>query len=406
MHGATMKITGYRSLATHHQWGRVVGDVNGLSSETTTRVDILVLTTDEGLEGVGIGAHRDIDRLMPVIEGADPRAVVHLYDQMLAATFKLGHIGAVFGTLGTVDLALWDLKAKMADEPLWRHLGGGDRFVPAYASALDFGLTDEDLVRVHERFAERGFTSAKLKGGRHIQDDLRRLGLLRDVFSRNTSAPGLMFDANESLHRSQAVRHLNQLEQCFDLTWVEEPVRRWDVRGHASIRQHIRAGVASGENLTGLEQLRGLIDGDAIDIAQVGSGWGITHLLRAGHLAHGYDLPLSPVGYTATVAAAAGVLPNFLVTEVQDLAHPVGVWVDQQIDDGGIVLGDQPGSGFTIDESALRLPPEPGWTAHSGPHTRPLRAGLRMVPEDDGGAPRGPEADSGSPGRPARWGKT
>ena len=267
-----------------------------------TRVDILVLTTDGGLEGVGIGAHRDIDQLMPVIEGADPRAAVHLYDRMLAATFKLGHVGAIFGTLGTVDLALWDLKAKMAGEPLWRLLGAGDRFVPAYASALDFGLSDEDLVRVQEQFAERGFTSAKLKGGRYVQDDLRRLGLLRDVFARNTSAPGLMFDANESWNRSQAVRHLRQLEESFDLTWVEEPVRRWDVRGHASIRQHIRAGVASGENLTGLEQLRALIDGDAIDIAQVGSGWGITHLLRAAHLAHAYDLPVSPIGYTATIA--------------------------------------------------------------------------------------------------------
>jgi L-alanine-DL-glutamate epimerase-like enolase superfamily enzyme len=398
-----MKITGYRSLTTHHEWGRVVGDVNGLSAGTRTRVDILVVTTDEGLEGISIGAHRDIERLMPALEGADPRAVVHLYDRMLAATFKLGHIGAVFGTLGTVDCALWDLKAKLAGEPLWRHLGAGDRFVPGYASALDFGLSDDDLVGIHERFAERGFTSAKLKGGRQVQDDLRRLGLLREVFTANTSAPGLMFDANESWHRSQAVRYLHQLEQSFDLTWVEEPVRRWDVRGHASIRQHIRAGVASGENLTGLEQLRSLIDGDAIDVAQVGSGWGITHLLRAAHVAHAYDLPVSPVGYTATVAAAAAALPNLLVAEVQDLAHPVGVAVDQQIDDGGIVLGDEPGSGFTVDESALQpAPPEQGWSVDSGPHTRPLRAGLRMVPEDDTRGAERPEADAAPPGGPAR----
>jgi L-alanine-DL-glutamate epimerase-like enolase superfamily enzyme len=379
-----MKITGYRSLTTHHEWGRVVGDVNGLSAGTKTRVDILILTTDEGVEGVGIGAHLDIERVMPAIEGADPRAVVHLYDRMLAVTFKLGHVGAVFGTLGTVDCALWDLKAKLAGEPLWRHLGAGDRFVPGYASALDFGLDDDDLIGVHRRFAERGFTSAKLKGGLNVRDDLRRLGLVRDVLSHNSSAPGLMLDANESWHRSQAVRHLHQLEQSFDLTWVEEPVRRWDVRGHASIRQHIRAGVASGENLTGLEQLRGLIEADAIDIAQVGSGWGITHLLRAAHLAHANDLPVSPVGYTATVAPAAGVLPNFLVAEVQDLDHPVGVAVDQQIEDGGIILGDEPGAGFTVDESALQPPPpEQGWSVGSGPHTRPLRAGLRLVPEDE-----------------------
>jgi L-alanine-DL-glutamate epimerase-like enolase superfamily enzyme len=378
-----MKVTGYRTLTTQHDWGRVVGDVNGLSSGTKTPVDILVLTTDEGVEGVSVGAHADIDRLMPVLEGADPRAVVHLYDQMLAMTFKLGHAGAIFGTLGTVDCALWDLKAKLAGEPLWRHLGAGDRFVAGYASALDYGLTDDELVDIHRRFAERGFTSAKLKGGRDVGADLRRLRLLRDVLAGNTSAPGLMLDANEAWHRSQAVRHLRQLEESVDLTWVEEPVRRWDVRGHAAVRQHISAGVASGENLTGLEQLRLLVEADAIDIAQVGAGWGITHLLRAGHLAHAFDLPVSPVGYTATVAAATGALPNFLVAEVQDLSHPVGIHVDQEIADGGIVLGDRPGLGFTVDEAALQAPSEPGWASGSGPHARPLRAGLRMVPEDD-----------------------
>lgn len=391
-----MRITGYRSLTTHHEWGRVVGDVNGVSSGTRTRVDVLVLTTDGGVEGVGIGAHPGIDRLLPAIDGADPRAVAHLYDQMLAITFKLGHAGAMFGTIGTVDLALWDLKAKLAGEPLWRLLGAGDRFVPGYASGLDYGLPDDELLRLHGAFAERGFTSAKLKGGRHVLDDLRRLGLLRELFARNSAAPGLMLDANESWHRSQAVRHVARIEEEFDLTWVEEPVRRWDVRGHASVRQHVRAGIASGENLTGLEQLRALIDADAIDVAQVGSAWGITHLLRAGHLAHAHDLPVSPVGYTAVVAPAAGVLPNFLTAEVQDLGHPIGVRVDQQVDDGGIVLGDEPGLGFTLDEQALEpVPPEHGWAVAAGPHVRPPRAGLRMVPEED--------ADRGElrPGRPS-----
>ncbi len=380
-----MKITGYRSLATRHEWSRVVGDVNGVSTGTSTRVDILIISTDVGVEGVALGSHADIERLYPVIDGADPRSVVQLYDQMLSATFKLGHTGGVFGTIGTIDCALWDLKAKLAEEPLWRLLGAGDRFVPGYASGLDYGLADEDLVRLYQQFVERGFTSGKLKGGRRITDDLRRLGLLQDVLRQNSSAPGLMIDANESWHRSQAVRYLHTLEEAFDLTWVEEPVRRWDVSGHASIRQHVQSGVASGENLTGLEQLRALIDGDAIDIAQVGSGWGITHFLRAGHLAHGHDLPISPVGYTAAVVPAAGVLPNFLVAEVQDLYHPIGIDVDQEILDGGIVLGDRPGLGIAIkDEAALEpLAPQQGWASRSGPHIRPQRAGLRMVPEDD-----------------------
>ena len=92
------------------------------------------------------------------------------------------------------------------------------------------------------------------------------------------------------------------------------------------------------------------------------------------------------------------MLPNFLVAEVQDLSHPVGVGVDQQLEDGGIVLGDQPGSGCTVDESALRPPPpEQGWSLDSGPHTRPLRAGLRMVPEDDARALNDPSLTAPDP---------
>jgi L-alanine-DL-glutamate epimerase-like enolase superfamily enzyme len=195
-----------------------------------------------------------------------------------------------------------------------------------------------------------------------------------------------MLDANEAWHRSQAVRHVARLEEEFDLTWIEEPVRRWDVAGHASVRQHVRAAVASGENLTGLEQLRLLVEADAVDVLQVGSGWGITHFLRAAHFAHAHDLPVSPVGYTAAVAPAAAALPNLLTAEVQDFGHPAGVRVDQEIADGGLVLGDEPGNGFSVDESALEpLPADAGWADPSGPHVRPSRAGLRMVPEEDAG---------------------
>jgi len=124
-----MKITGYRCLRTFHDWGRPVGDVNGFIDPGISEVAIVVLETDEGIEGVGMGSHQDIDRLFPALEGEDPRAVTALYDRMLARVFKAGHSGATFGGIGTLDMAIWDLKAKLAGEPLWRLLGARDRFV-------------------------------------------------------------------------------------------------------------------------------------------------------------------------------------------------------------------------------------------------------------------------------------
>ncbi|WP_433559485.1 mandelate racemase/muconate lactonizing enzyme family protein [Pseudonocardia xinjiangensis] len=384
-----MRITGYRSLVTQHDWGRPVGDVNGHISGTATQTDVLVLTTDVGLEGIGVGTHAEIDRVFPSIDGEDPRSVVALYDRMLARVFKLGHAGSVFGTIGAVDLALWDLKAKAADEPLWRLLGARNRHVPGYASALEIALPDEQLVEVYGAFADRGYGAAKLKGGRYLDHDLRRLRILRDIFAVNSSAPGLMFDANESWHRSQAVRYVSRLEEQVDLTWVEEPVRRWDTAGMVAVRAGIRAGVASGENLTGIEQLRPLLDADALDIVQVGSSWGITHLLRVAALAHGHDLPVSPIGFTSVIAPAAAAVPNLLAVEVQDVKPPRGLSIDQEVADGGIVLGDAPGNGITVDEELLRALGEgQGWAEVAGPHVRPDRAGLRLVPEADGGALR------------------
>ncbi|MFJ9760912.1 mandelate racemase/muconate lactonizing enzyme family protein [Streptomyces sp. NPDC101149] len=380
-----MKITGYRSLSTVHDWGRITGDVNGVQPSHATPVPVLIIETDTGIEGVGLGSHADIARVFPAIEGDDPRSVVALYDRMLDWVFKAGHSGSTFGTIGAIDMALWDIKAKAADEPLWRTLGARERFVPGYASGLEYGLTEDELADLYGRFADRGFKAGKLKGGRDLDRDLPRLEIMRDILSRNSRRPALMFDANESWNHAQAARYVAAIEERMDLTWVEEPLRRWDAAGMAALRGKVRAAIASGENLTGLEQYRPLLDANAVDIVQVGNVWGITHFLRVATLAHAHDLPVSPVAYNANpVAHAAAAVPNLLTYEVQDLLFPVGLDVDQQFDDGGIVLGDRPGIGIVVDESEMSpagaAAPRP---AATGPHIRPERAALRLVAEPD-----------------------
>ena len=391
-----MKITGYRCLRSFHDWGRPVGDVNGYVESGVTEVPIVVLETDEGITGVGTGSHQDIDRIFPALEGQDPRAVSMLYDRMLARVFKGGHAGATFSGIGTLDMALWDLKAKIAGEPLWRLLGAGDRFVAGYASGLDIALGDEELATFYATMAERGFTSGKLKGGRDTTTDIRRLGIIADALSANAEHPGLMLDANESWNLKQAVRHVAAVEAVHDLIWIEEPLRRWDAAGHARLSRSVQAAVATGENLSGLEQYLPLFDAGAVDIVQAGSVAGVTHFLRVAYAAHSRDLPISPVGLTANaaVAHAAAAVPNHLSAEVQDLGSPFGVSIDVEYADGGVILGDQPGVGLTIDEDAIvaRGATESSWLVQAGPHVRPERAGLRMVAEplaDIRGASRG-----------------
>ncbi|MFI6240281.1 mandelate racemase/muconate lactonizing enzyme family protein [Micromonospora sp. NPDC050795] len=386
-----MRITGYRTLSTVQEWGRPVGDANGVFADGVVPVSIVLVDTDEGITGVGLGPHVEIERIFPAIEGEDPRAVTSLYDRMLRHTFKAGHAGPVFGTIGALDTALWDIKAQAAGEPLWRLLGGRDRRVTAYASGLDIGLTDDELVAEYEVYASHGLRAAKLKGGLDIERDRHRLSLVREVLTEagHGRRPGLMLDVNEAWTRKQAVRHVCELERTLDLIWIEEPVRRWDAEGLAAVSRGVSASVATGENLTGLEQYRPLIAAGAVDIVQMAAVWGVTHFLRASALAHAHDLPVSPIGNSPVgLLHAATSVPNHLTSELQDLHTPVGVSIDLHVEDGAYILGDAPGLGVRVDEERIRAvnrgPQAP--TADS-PNVRPERAGRRLLAGVDGVIP-------------------
>ena len=286
------------------------------------------------------------------------------------------------GPSGALDTALWDIKAKDAGQPLWRLLGGRDRTVTAYASGLDIALSDDELVTAYQAYAERGLRSAKLKGGLDVERDLRRLILVRDVLAAANpgTRPGLMLDANECWTRKQAVRHVAELERSVHLIWVEEPVRRWDAEGMAAVGRGVRASVAGGENLTGLEQFRPLLAAGALDIVQTGAGWGSTHFLRVAALVHAHDLPVSPIGTTPVgLLHAATAVPNHIATELQDLRPPRGMSVDVCVDEGRFVLGDTPGLGVTVDEEAIALIARPSSVPlRTGPHIRRAHAGNQL----------------------------
>jgi L-alanine-DL-glutamate epimerase-like enolase superfamily enzyme len=255
----------------------------------------------------------------------------------------------------------------------------------AYASALDFGLPDDELVEAYRAYAERGVRTAKLKGGLDVDRDLARLRLVHDVLAEGApgSRPGLMLDANENWSSKQAVRYVGELERHLDLIWVEEPVRRWDAEGMAALGRRIRASVAGGENLTGLEQFRPLFAAGAVDVVQTAAVWGITHFQRVAALAHAHDRPVSPIGTTPMpLLHAATAVPNHMVTELQDLAPPIGIKLDVTIDCGCYILGEEPGIGVSLDIPAIEALDWPDTVVPSrGPQIMAERAGRRLDSE-------------------------
>ena len=186
--------------------------------------------------------------------------------------------------------------------------------------------------------------------------DLRRLGIMRDCLAKVNPDPYLMIDANEFWSPKQAIRKVCEMEEHFDLFWVEEPARRWDYNGLKQVSRGIKSAVATGENLHHIGDYMSLIGNDAIDVVQFGSAGcaGFTGALYLAGMAHGFEKPVSVIGGAGHFAAhVAASLPNHNMMEVKDLQTPECWSTTTVIEDGWIVQGNEPGLGITVDEDKL-----------------------------------------------------
>jgi L-alanine-DL-glutamate epimerase-like enolase superfamily enzyme len=354
-------ITGVRTVLYEYAVLRPLGDVQ-LPGGAERMADLAVfLTTDQEAVGIGIGAavaRPIIHGLAEHLVGRDPVEVRGLHELLLRLTFKAGSGGVVGSAIAALDCALWDLRAKHHGLPLWRELGGSSNRVVAYASGLDMPLSDPALRTYYVDMARHhGITAGKLKVGRDPDRDLERLAIVRDAIIEGSpgARPSLMIDANEFWSVKQAVRRISEIERQFDLVWAEEPVRRDDHRGLARVSQAIRGAVATGENLNSIGEFVPLFLNGSADVIQISvQATGITTALRIAEMSDALGLPIALVNCPGRYAAqVAAVLPNHLMMEVIDAGRDAVFRSDHRLEDGWIVLGDEPGLGITFDEDRL-----------------------------------------------------
>ncbi|MFO1466020.1 MAG: mandelate racemase/muconate lactonizing enzyme family protein [Steroidobacteraceae bacterium] len=386
-----MKITGYRTEAYLMRMDRLIGDANLPEGVDLMPGSVLFLETDANLTGISLGYGGDLPPWMfEAVEGRDPREVLAHWSRLNDLLHKGGNRGAATLALSALDMALWDLKAKAAGEPLWRLLGARDGRVPAYASGLDYPLSDDELFAFYHRMALQGIHAGKLKVGLDSEADLRRLGIMQEALAASGKAPQLMVDANEYWSAKEAVRQIRRLEEKFELTWVEEPARRWDYDGLKLVSQQVRAAVATGENLQSVADLYPLVSEQAVDVINVSTNHsGVTGCRQIAHLAHVYSIPVTmnnaQANYMAHVAAA---LPTHWMMEIADPGREHCLRFDNHVEDGCIVLGDSPGFGIEVDRvrlEALQRSPPTGQGRF--PFPRGEGAGLRVTPPAKGKLP-------------------
>ena len=330
---------------------------------------ITYVRTTEGVEGVGYSLGYEsapliaetVERLLaPMLVGEDPRDTERLWHEMYDGTVQIGRAGLVLRAISTVDIALWDVKAKAAGEPLYKLLGGNSDSVPAYASGGYYRdeKGHEALRGEMRRYLDEGHDVVKMKIGRlSVDEEVERVAAVRDEIGDDVT---LLLDANGVYPNTTEALRAGRAFEPYDPYFIEEPVMIDRVETMAEVNDGLSYPVATGELEGTRHNFARLVDTGAAGILQpdVTVCGGITEWLKIANFASAYDVPIAPHYNWNIHASLLGAIDNGLWIEYfyRDMdvkAFDDVVETPLAPEDGVIELPQEPGHGVPIDDDAV-----------------------------------------------------
>ena len=316
-----------------------------------------------GLASLGIVKHN----LGPALIGKDPLDHAVLLDTLLHTFVKLGPEGALTGALAALDIALWDLKGKLFNQPIYKLLGGAWRTrLPFYASIGGNGErnVDEVLRVVEARLKDTPaavkirFDNDRTRPDIDIPGDIAKARAVRRLVGNDFP---LAFDANNGYSVGGAIRVGRVLEE-LGYWWFEEPVQHYHVKAMGEVAQRLDITVSAGEQTYTLAGLADLITAGVRmvqpDIVKMG---GITGLMRCVALANAHGVELVPhqtqptIGHMANLHLAASQLHATKPCELNDPSQRMRAVFENppRSVEGFFHLPQTPGLGLELNEAEL-----------------------------------------------------
>ena len=327
-------------------------------------VVILRLRTDNGLEGIGLTFYggamtgslcKAVDELAELSVGADPMRVEAVIESLRATGDSAGPGGIFSLALSAIDTALWDIKGKALEQPLWKLLGGHRDRVPTYASgALRRGLTDDQAAQAARTLVEKGFTQMKtqmaLPGNPTPADEIRRVRTVREAVGPDIT---LMCDINQRWRPEQAIDIGSRVEDV-GLFWLEDVTTADDYQGLARVSAALNTPIAGGEYLYGIRPFRQMIEARSVDIVMVDivRAGGVTPWMKIAAMAEAFNLPIVSHVMPEILVHLVAACPNGLTVEY--MPWMLALYEETPaIENGELVLPDKPGLGLKFDEKAI-----------------------------------------------------
>ncbi|HEX3194998.1 MAG TPA: enolase C-terminal domain-like protein, partial [Streptosporangiaceae bacterium] len=286
------------------------------------------------------------EMLADVVTGRDAFDVAGMAETMARQVRNIGRPGVAATAISAVDIALWDLKARLLGQPLAGLLGMARQDVPVYGSG---GFTSYDDTRTRQQLSEwvdkERIPRVKIKIGEswggNERRDLTRAELAREVIGPDAE---LYVDANGGYSTGQAVRVAGELA-AIGVSWFEEPVSSQDLAGLAAVRQQVRPDVTAGEYSWSLADSARLIEAGAVDCLQldVTRCGGVTEFIRGAALAAANNLQVSGHCAPNLHAHVGAAVPNLRHVEYfHDHQRIERLFFDGALDPAGGTLRPDP----------------------------------------------------------------
>lgn len=317
-------------------------------SGVSNNVIDLTIHTDEGVTGRAEGSHgtimRDIidRRFCDELIGADPLMKETLWERI----WEIDRIEEIplYG-LGLVDIALWDLTAKVAGLPLYQVIGGYRNRIPAYTSTVTFRTTEE-FLDVADQCLAAGFRAIKLHAWGNHKRDARLCQALRAHVGEEID---LMYDGSAGFDLLEAT-YLGRALGEANYLWYEEPMREFSIEAHARLRDKIDVPLLAGETSDGAHyNIADFITYKAADLVRTSTHYkgGITGAMRIAHLAEAFHIRAEVHGGGLANLHVACAIPNTTYYESLVTTNPIHVEAGIGTD-GCISPPDAPGIGWEL----------------------------------------------------------